>query len=129
MIKIFLNTYVFFRKPWLTLVLISIITSSLSAQYRIQTIDARSGEAISKVRILDKQNASLGFTDSLGYIDINFKKSLSILTEHPDFKSETFVLGNEKSFSIALTPIVERVDEVVVVGYSSQKRKEISTSA
>lgn len=126
MIKIFLNTYVFFRKPWLTLVLISIITSSLSAQYRIQTIDARSGEAISKVRILDKQNASLGFTDSLGYIDINFKKSLSILTEHPDFKSETFVLGNEKSFSIALTPIVERVDEVVVVGYSSQKRKEIT---
>ena len=125
MINFLLNKCAFSWRSKLIILFISIFTSSLSAQYRIQTIDARSGEVISKVRILDKQNTSLGLTDSLGFIDIDLKKSVTILTEHPDYKRETVVLGNEKSFSITLTPIVERVDEVVVVGYSSQKRKEM----
>lgn len=126
MINFILNKCAFSWRSKLIVLFISIFTSSLSAQYRIQTIDARSGEPISKVQILDKQSAPMGFTDSLGFIDIDLKKSVTILTEHPDFNVETLVLGNEKAFSIALTPIVERVDEVVVVGYGSQKRKEIT---
>jgi len=126
MINFLLNKCAFSSRLKLIFLFISIISSSLSAQYRIQTIDTRTGEPISKVQILDKQNAAIGISDTLGFIDIELNKGITIHTEHPDFKSETVVLGNEKSFSIALTPIVERVDEVVVVGYSSQKRKEIT---
>src|SRR6056300_1750019 len=126
MINFLFNKSAFSWRSKLIVLFISIITSSLSAQYRIQTIDTRSGEPIPKVQILDKQNDAIGISDTLGFIDIELNKGITIHTEHPDFKSETFVLGNEKSFSIALTPIVERVDEVVVVGYSSQKRKEIT---
>ncbi|MBE2230066.1 MAG: SusC/RagA family TonB-linked outer membrane protein [Chitinophagaceae bacterium] len=45
------------------------------------------------------------------------------------FTSQERKLGNETTISISLEPLVAKMDEVVVVGYGTQKRKEFAGAA
>lgn len=44
------------------------------------------------------------------------------------YPSQEMVVGNKTSFNLSLSPSAGQLNEVVVVGYGTQKRKEVTSA-
>ena len=109
--------------------------SLLKAQYSLQVVDSKTSKPINKVlvnRVLtnakEVSTETVGYTDSLGRILLNQPKGTQIHFIASEYNERDYYLANEKRVIISLDKDVDRVNEVVVVGYSKVKRKEITGS-
>ncbi|WP_298300839.1 TonB-dependent receptor, partial [Hydrotalea sp.] len=87
------------------------------------------GEPLQGATITEKGTKNISVTDAKG----NFKLKVTnenavIIISYTGYKTEEVVSDKEGKITVALTPINKALDEVVVIGYGSIKKKDLTGS-
>lgn len=85
------------------------------------------GEAMQGVNILaDKQKGGV-VTDAEGNYSIKVTgKSSTLVFSYVGFSTQTVIIGDKTSIDVKLAPAPEDMEEVVVIGYGSQKKSHLT---
>lgn len=90
--------------------------------------DSRTGEPVVGAMVADKQTKSGGVTDAEGRFSITVPQSCTTLTVSSVGYSEKRVAIKGTTLNIALDEAEHGLDDVVVVGYGSTARKDLTGS-
>src|SRR5215203_5239565 len=118
------------KSQWLFVVLLLLASSAAMAQKKVITgkvTNQATGEPLSGVNILvDKQKG--GTTSKLdGTYSISVDTgSINLIFSYVGFTSQIWVIGEKTMIDVSLVPAVVTNDEVVVVGYGTQKKSHLT---
>lgn len=87
-----------------------------------------SGESLPGVAVMVKGTTTGTVTDIDGKFTINAAQGTQLEISNVGFKTETITVGAEKNLKITLTEDAQFLDEVVVVGYGTVKKKDLTGS-
>ncbi|GJM31576.1 MAG: SusC/RagA family TonB-linked outer membrane protein [Saprospiraceae bacterium] len=99
-----------------------------STTYTGVVVDAENGEPLIGVNILNKRDATGTITDLDGRFELKANVGDTIDVSYTGFNTVTYTLGVATTLDFKLSPNAEILDEVVVVGYGSQKSKDLTSS-
>lgn len=115
-------------KKYLIIALLSLIASSLEAQIKIkgQVIDSDNIPLIGVSVAI--QNSSTGtITDLDGYYSIEVKDPKTILTfSYIGYQNQEISIGTKRELNVQLLPTTTQIDEVVVIGYGTSRKKDLT---
>lgn len=114
---------------WLCLSLFLLIAISLSAQVRTITgiVSSSDGEPLIGATILVENSTERGtVTDIDGSFSVQAETGESLSVSYTGFESKTVEVTTENSISIELEVTAELLDEVVVIGYGTQKKSDLT---
>lgn len=84
------------------------------------------GETLPGVNVLEKGTTNGATTDMDGRFTLSVQDEGSILIfSFIGYKSQEVVVGNQTNISVSLAPDVAVLEEVVVVGYGTQKKESV----
>lgn len=86
----------------------------------------KSGEPIIGAAIMNNTIKKGTITDLDGQFIIEAKSGSSITISYIGFNPKTIQIGNEKTYNIVLDENTSLLDEVVVIGYATQKKKLVT---
>ncbi len=86
------------------------------------------GDPLIGVNILKKKDASGTITDIDGRFELQAEVGDTIVVSYTGYESITYVLGAVTSLDFQLEQSAELLEEIVVVGYGSQKSKDLTSS-
>jgi len=86
------------------------------------------GEPLPGVNVVIKGTTQGSITDITGKYQIEAEGKSILVFSFIGYDSQNEVVGNRKEINVKLTPTNLQVDEVVVVGYGTQKKSDISGS-
>lgn len=90
--------------------------------------DAKTGEPLIGAAI-KVQNGSAGTsTDATGSFRLQVPANVVLIVSYVGYESQTVSLGNRLSLEIKLTESSRSLDEVVVVGYGTMRKKDLTGS-
>lgn len=89
---------------------------------------ADDGTALPGVNIIEKGTNNGTVTDVDGKYSINVSEGATLVFTFVGFASQEQVVGAQSAMDVALGADVKALTEVVVVGYGTQERKEITSS-
>ncbi len=117
----------------LLLVFISVEMASASAFWQERaiegTVKASSGEALPGVSIVIKGTSNGTVTDSDGNFRINISNPSSVLVfSYIGYISQEISVGDRTRIDVSLEPSLEQLDEVVVIGYGTVKKSDLTGS-
>ncbi len=91
--------------------------------------DAATGESLPGVNILVKGAAGVGTTTDLeGNYRIAVGPEATLVFSFVGYLSSEELVGNKTTLDVALTPDLEQLDEVVVIGYGTVKKSDLTGS-
>ena len=94
-----------------------------------QVTDGESGEALPGVNILAKGTTAGTVTDIEGNYRLTVEDAITTLVfSSIGYVSEEVEINGRTSINLALTPDIQSLSEVVVVGYGTQKKADITGS-
>lgn len=112
--------------------LLLLVAQAVVAQNRTITgkvTDARNGEAISGASVVVSGTNIGAITSKDGSFSISVPRNAESLTvSSVGFGTQDVALGNSNTINVALQFGTKSLDEVVVVGYGTQKRKEVTSA-
>ncbi len=119
------------RKLWLGAVLL-LMTNLLMAQGRAITgkvTDAKSGSAVPDVTVQVKGSSTGTTTDANGNYSIQVPGSAArLIFSAVGFGAQEVEIGTSSTINLALQSNTRSMDEVVVVGYGTQRRREVTSA-
>lgn len=93
------------------------------------TITDDTGQAVPGVSILEKGTANGTTTDTEGKYTLNVSSGSSILVfSFIGYKSQELPVNNQSAINVSLEADVTALEEVIVTGYSVDKRRELTGS-
>ena len=106
---------------------------SLAAFAQGQTVsgtvtDADDGSGIPGVNIVEKGTSNGTITDVEGNYTLNVSDGAVLVYSYVGYISQEITVGAQSSIDVALAADVTQLSEVVVVGYGTQEKKEISSA-
>jgi TonB-dependent starch-binding outer membrane protein SusC len=107
------------------------LATFLQAQTKTLTGTVRDdkGNPVPGASILVKGKRTGATTDAQGAFSLNLPVSAkSILVSYVGFETQEIPVGSGSSVDVSLQPSKTSLDEVVVVGYGTQKRKDVTGS-
>ena len=118
------------KSQWLFLALLLLGSSVAMAQKKVITgkiLNQSTGEPLQGVNILaDKQKGGtttkVDGTYSIS-VDTN---ATTLIFSYVGFASQTIVIGDKRTIDVSMVPAVVTNDEVVVVGYGTQKKSHLT---
>jgi TonB-linked SusC/RagA family outer membrane protein len=84
------------------------------------------GEALSAVTIRVKNSTLTTTTDASGNFTITVPENAVLQISYVGFNTQDFPVGGRSQVEVTLSPATNNMSEVIVVGYSSQKKASIS---
>lgn len=88
-----------------------------------------SGETVIGASISAKGSATIGtITDLNGAFSLNVPEGTTLLISYIGYQSQEIPVGNKTAFNITLTEDSKMLDEVVVVGYGTMRKKDVTGS-
>ncbi|WP_338395031.1 TonB-dependent receptor [Fulvitalea axinellae] len=90
------------------------------------TVTDENGEGLPGVNVLIKGTTEGTATDVFGKFVLSVSPSAVLRFSSMGFKEKEVTVGNQTVFDIALVPDVEQLNEIVVVGYGTQKKANIT---
>ena len=90
-------------------------------------LDASTGEALIGVSILEKGTTNGTITDFEGRYTLEVVSD-KVLFSYIGYKTETLTVTADGQYNIKLQPDNEQLDEVVVIGYGTQKKSDLTGS-
>ncbi len=106
-----------------------VVTDNLDAQLSISgTVTDPSGEALPGATVVEKGTGNGTITDVDGKFSLNVNEGSILSVSFVGYRSTEINVGTQTSFSISLDEDSEQLDEVVVVGYGSQVRRDVTGS-
>lgn len=94
-----------------------------------KVVDATSGEPLIGVNVIIEGTTTGTITGTNGEFSIDVPNSSSVLLfSFIGYNAERFVLNGQTNLEIKLIPDIQKLEEVVVVGYGTQRKGELSVS-
>ena len=90
------------------------------------TVKDESGQGVIGASVLEKGTTKGVITDLDGNYSINVKVGTTLEISSIGYKTETLVIGSQSVYNVVLKEDQELLDEVVVVGYGTMKRSDLS---
>ncbi|MFN8690195.1 MAG: carboxypeptidase-like regulatory domain-containing protein, partial [Cyclobacteriaceae bacterium] len=113
------------------LLLLMVFTVSAMAQSRTVTgkvTDSGDGSPIPGVNVLEKGTSNGTVTDADGNYSISVGSNAVLVFSFVGYTSQEATVGSQSTLDIGLQPDVTALSEVVVVGYGTQEKKEITSA-
>ena len=101
------------------------VYSQNAISYTGQVIDSVSSAPLQGVTVLVKGTQTGGQTDAFGKFSITAKPGAIFIFRFVGYKSAEYVTGDSKEITVKLSTSRKGLDEVVVVAYGAQKKKDI----
>ena len=113
-----------------SLCLLLIIQASFAQKSEIAgTVTDDKGKPLEGVSIILKGTTLGVFTSAEGYFHLSTTSQVKTLTvSHVGYETKEVPYKGETTLTISLTPTHSNLDEVVVVGYGTQKRRDLTGS-
>ena len=115
------------RRLALTAALILGGVVSVSAQTKVTVKDA-TGEAVIGASVIERGTRNGGITDLDGNFTINVQSKNPIVVSYVGMKSKTVSVAGKKAVTVVLEDDNTTLNELVVIGYGSVKKKDITGS-
>jgi TonB-dependent starch-binding outer membrane protein SusC len=110
-------------------IFLSFISVSVFAQNIKGKVSDQNGEPLPGVTILEKGTSNGGVTDGNGNYSISVKGSNAILSfSYIGYVAQEIAVNNQSSINVKLVENDNVLNEVVVVGYGTQKKKDLTGS-
>jgi TonB-linked SusC/RagA family outer membrane protein len=90
------------------------------------TVSDESGERLSGVNIVQKGTTNGTATDIDGKFSLDVPQGAVLTVNYIGFIEKEIIVGNERSLNIVLSEDVQKLSEVVVVGYGTRRRSSIT---
>ncbi len=104
-----------------------IMTIGVKAQIKVSgKVFDNIGETIPGVTILIKGTTEGTITDINGTYQINASEGATLVYSYIGMKTQSIELGTETTIDVVLQPDIIGVDEVVVVGYGTKTKEELT---
>lgn len=121
-------------KKFLTLsLLLLLFAEAVSAQTRKisgKILDEKTGSPLIGASIMERGTNHGTTTDANGLFSLNIstKGKITLIISNTGYLDKSVIVGNSDKISVSLTPQIDQLGEVVVVGYGTQKRKDLTGS-
>lgn len=104
------------------------VTASQQARKTItgSVIDAGTNESLPGATILEKGTSNGTITDVDGKFTLTVNENSTIVISYVSFKSQEISTVGNTNFAIALEPDVVGVEDVVVIGYGTVKKSDLT---
>ncbi|WP_321479276.1 TonB-dependent receptor [uncultured Bacteroides sp.] len=114
----------------MVLIVLFTITSSLSAQNISLSgnVKDKTGESVIGASILEKGTTNGTITDLNGNFTLNVSGTKPLIISYIGMKSQEVKIKGKKQIKVILEDDAKALDEVVVIGYGTAKRKDITGS-
>jgi TonB-dependent starch-binding outer membrane protein SusC len=112
-------------------VLLMLVTSVAWSQSRTVTGTVTSledGIGIPGVNVVEKGTSNGTVTDVEGNYTLNVSENSTLVFSFVGYSSQEVTVGNQSSIDVAMMADVTSLDEVVVVGYGTQEKKELTAA-
>src|SRR5699024_206086 len=112
-----------------TLPILGILSFLYFPSYAQQIISGKvtaQGEPLVGVSIIDKQSKEKTLTAEEGTFEIKAKKTDSLLFRYVGYESQTIYVGEQNSINVQLKVASSNLNELVVVGYGTQKKSDLT---
>lgn len=86
------------------------------------------GEAIIGANVLEKGTTNGTITDLDGRFKLSIDKGVELLVSYVGYITKTVKISNQTSIKITLSEDTKALEEVVVIGYGTQKKSDVSGS-
>lgn len=122
------NFYLFIRRYMTVFLLLGCV-----AVYAQQTVsgkvsDAGDGSGIPGVNILEKGTSNGTATDFDGNFTLNVGADATLVFSFIGYRTQEVAVGSQSTVNVSMELDVTALSEVVVVGYGTQQKKEITSS-
>jgi TonB-linked SusC/RagA family outer membrane protein len=118
------------KHPWTMLCVCMLLAASLPAAAQIKvtgTVTEVSGEPFPGVSVLVKGTTTGIITDADGNYSINAPDEKAVLTfSYMGYLSRDITVGSKREINVALQENVTELDELIVTGYMTQKKRDVS---
>ncbi len=103
-----------------------IVPQQVSKKQITGTILDSRGEPIIGANVIEKSAASNGtITDIDGHFTLNVNKNATLLVSYIGYNSQTITISGNDIVNIRLTEDTQALEEIVVVGYGTQKKQNL----
>ena len=92
------------------------------------TVKDEAGNPLEGVSVLVQGTSRGAATDASGRFQIEAKSGETLVFRNVGYVSQEIVIGNQKTLDVVLAEETEDLQEVVVVGYGSQQKKDVTGS-
>jgi TonB-linked SusC/RagA family outer membrane protein len=93
------------------------------------TVLDNKGKPLEGVNVIPKGSSNGAYTVSGGFFRIHVSESVKVLlVSYVGFETKEVPLNGQTNLSISLTPTRSNLDEVVVIGYGTQRRRDVTGS-
>jgi TonB-linked SusC/RagA family outer membrane protein len=116
------------RYAVLLLVLAANVAYGQSKAVKGKVTSSDDGSSIPGVNIIEKGTSNGTVTDVDGNYSINVSDGATLVFTFVGFTSQEIAVGTQTTISVAMSADVQSLTEVVVVGYGTQEKKEITSS-
>lgn len=104
-------------------------SAAVNQQRRVSgTVLSKNGEPIIGATIREKGTNNATVTDIDGKFAINMDANGTLTCNYIGFKEQDIRINGRSSISVTMTEDNEQLDEVVVVGYGVQKKRDVTTA-
>ncbi|MGK7395336.1 MAG: SusC/RagA family TonB-linked outer membrane protein [Candidatus Cyclobacteriaceae bacterium M3_2C_046] len=107
------------------------VNADLIAQSRNiegQVTSLEDGEAIPGVNIVEKNTTNGTVTDVNGNYSLSVSENAVLVFSSVGFTSEEIQVGNRSVIDLAMAPNIQQLQELVVIGFGTQDKKDITGS-
>ena len=92
------------------------------------TVLDENGRPIPGVNILEKNTANGAVSDFDGNYTINVGGNATLVFSYIGYKAQEILVGDKQQINITMLADNQKLDEVVVIGYGSARKKEVTSS-
>ncbi|MBX6381014.1 MAG: TonB-dependent receptor [Thermoflavifilum aggregans] len=116
----------------ITSLLVIFISLCIGAQAQEQGISgivtSENGSPLAGVTVLIQGTTTGTTTDNNGRFQINAKKGQTLIFRYIGYQEKRVPVDDQSSFSVVLSPSTSQLNEIVVVGYGTQRRQDVTGS-
>ena len=113
------------------LILVAILVSSICAMAQTKTVTGvvkSDNEALPGVTVLEKGTNNGTVTDSDGKFTIAVSENATLVFSFVGMTAQEIAVGNQESIDVNLAADVTQLGEVVVIGYGTSKKSDVTGS-
>jgi TonB-linked SusC/RagA family outer membrane protein len=128
--NIFLGTGLTFKQLENNLIVIIPIESSESYEDRkiTGTIKDDAGKVVSGASVYIKNKSTGTTTNALGQYTIIGEVGQTIVVQAVNYETLEVIIGNQKSFDFVLKSSISNLEEVIIVGYGTESKRNLTSA-
>ena len=116
------------RGHYVLLIALTLAVSAAFAQNSVQGTVTAEGEALPGVSIVVKGTSQGTTTDTEGKFTLAAPSSATLVFSYVGYQSQEIAVGNQTTLTVKMAPDNQLLDEVIVMGYGQQSRRDVTGS-